>query len=47
MTGEQVIAKTFRNQEPVEMDIHKLSKGIYLVQVQSKTVISSKRLVIQ
>ncbi|MCK9422808.1 MAG: T9SS type A sorting domain-containing protein [Bacteroidales bacterium] len=47
MKGEQVKQDKFQNQNPIEMDVSMLAKGIYLVKIQSKLGIESKKLVIQ
>ena len=46
MKGEQVIQGKFHNQNPVEMDVSMLAKGIYLVNIQTRDGIESKKLVI-
>jgi hypothetical protein len=47
ITGEQVIHEKFRNQTRIEMDVSILPKGMYLVKIQAKSLIESKKLVIQ
>jgi len=38
---------TFRNQNKVELDISKLTKGIYFIRVQTDNCIETKKLLIQ
>lgn len=46
-SGQQVLQQKFRNQNIFEMDINALKPGIYLVQVQTKEGIETRKLVIQ
>jgi len=45
--GEQIMINKFHNQNLIEMNVSMLSKGIYLVKIQTKAGIESKKLVIQ
>ena len=45
--GKQVMENTFRNQNKVELDISKLTKGIYFIRVQTDNCIETKKLLIQ
>jgi hypothetical protein len=45
--GQQLMYRKFRNQNMVELDVSKLAKGIYLVKIQAKNDIETKKLVIQ
>jgi hypothetical protein len=47
MKGEQIIQGKFQNQTPIDMDVSTLAKGIYLVKIQTKAGVESKKLVIQ
>ncbi|MEI7981064.1 MAG: T9SS type A sorting domain-containing protein [Bacteroidota bacterium] len=44
MKGEQVIQRNFQNQNPVEMDVSMLPKGIYLVKMQTRAGIETEKL---
>jgi len=46
INGKQIIQDKFRNQNPVEMDVRTLSKGIYMVKFQTSAGIENKKLVI-
>jgi|GEM_PF-3459532 len=47
MKGEQLMFYRFQNQNMVEFDVSTLAKDIYLVRIQTKSGIESKKLVIQ
>jgi hypothetical protein len=47
ITGEQIIHDKFQNQNRIEINVNTLIKGIYLVKIQTKAGIESKKLVIQ
>jgi LEA14-like dessication related protein len=47
LKGEQIMYGQFQNQNPVEMDVSMLAKGIYLVKIQTSEGVESKKLVIQ
>ena len=47
MKGEQVMQRDFQKQNPVEMDVSTLAKGIYLVKIETMERIESKKLLIQ
>jgi photosystem II stability/assembly factor-like uncharacterized protein len=47
MNGQDVMQQKFQNQKPLEMDVSALTKGIYLVKIQTKEVMEFKKLVIQ
>jgi len=47
MKGEQVMQGSFQGQTPVELEVGMLAKGIYLVQIQAREGVESKKLVIQ
>ena len=46
INGKQIIQDKFRNQNPVELDVRTLSKGIYMVKFQTSAGIENKKLVI-
>ena len=45
--GIQLIQDRFRNQHQFEMNISTLAKGIYLVKIETRAGIESKKLVIE
>lgn len=47
VNGEQLMHDTFRNQNMIEMDVSMLTKGIYLLKIQTTMGITTKKLVIQ
>ena len=47
ISGQQLMQARFQNQTKFEMDVSTLSKGIYLVKIQTNTGIETKKLVIQ
>jgi hypothetical protein len=47
ISGQQLQRARFHNQNKFEMDVSTLSKGIYLVKIQTNTGIETKKLVIQ
>jgi len=47
MNGQKMLQARFQNQKQFEMGVSTLSRGIYLVKIQSKTGIESKKLVIR
>jgi hypothetical protein len=47
MKGEQVMQRKSQNQNVIEMDVSTLAKEIYLVNIQTRHGIESKKLVIQ
>jgi len=46
-TGRQLLSKKFRNQNKIEMDVSQLTKGIYLVKMQTNAGVEARKLVIQ
>ena len=47
MRGEQILNSIFHNQNKMEVDLNMLSKGIYLVKIQTSKGVEIKKLVIQ
>jgi hypothetical protein len=47
ISGQQLMQARFQNQNKFEMDVSTLSKGIYLVKIQTSAGIETKKLVIQ
>ena len=47
LQGKRIISAKFQNQERIDIDISNLSRGMYLVELQNKFGISTKKLVIQ
>jgi photosystem II stability/assembly factor-like uncharacterized protein len=47
VTGELVIKDKFRNQKQIQIEVSMLTKGIFIVKIQTKTGIESRKLVIQ
>jgi hypothetical protein len=47
ISGQQLMQASFQNQQQVDMDVSTLSKGMYLVKIQNKVGIETKKLVIQ
>jgi photosystem II stability/assembly factor-like uncharacterized protein len=47
LNGQQLIQSRFLNQNKFEMDVNTLTKGIYLVKIQTNAGIETKKLVIQ
>jgi hypothetical protein len=45
--GHQLIQNQFQNQKQFDLDVSNLAKGIYLMKIQNKSVIETKKLVIQ
>ena len=46
ITGEQIMHQQFENQSKIELDVITLEKGMYLVKIQSKTGIETKKVII-
>lgn len=47
LQGKRLICTKFQNQNRIDIDISNLSRGMYLVELQNKFGISTKKLVIQ
>lgn len=47
LNGQQIKRDSFQNQKLFEMDVSTLPKGIYLIKIQTKNGIETKKLVIQ
>lgn len=47
ISGQPLMQTRFQSQKQFEMDVSTLRKGIYLVRIQTNTIIESKKLVIQ
>jgi hypothetical protein len=47
MNGKILKQEKFQNQNLIEMDVSALSKGFYLVKIQTKKGIETKKLVVQ
>lgn len=47
ISGQQLMQASFYNQKQFDMDVSMLSKGIYLVKIQTNDGIETKKLVIQ
>jgi hypothetical protein len=47
MNGALLQQKKFQSQNLIEMDVSNLSKGFYLIKIQTKKGIETKKLVIQ
>lgn len=47
MSGEQILNRIFHNQNKMEVNLNMLSKGIYLVKIQTIHGVETKKLVIQ
>jgi len=43
----QILQDKFRNKQQMEMDVSALTKGIYLVKIETTVGIESKKLVMQ
>jgi hypothetical protein len=46
MCGVQIMQEIFTNQNRIEMDVSRLTKGIYLVKLQTPAGIETKKLII-
>jgi len=47
INGRQILTRTCRNQASINMDVSMLPRGIYVVKIQTKSGIETKKLVIQ
>ena len=47
MQGQQMMSAIFANQNAMQLDVSILSKGIYIIKVQSENGITNKKLIIQ
>jgi aminopeptidase N len=47
MQGQQMMSAQFKNQNTIELDVSRLTKGIYIVKIQSENIVVNKKLVVQ
>lgn len=47
MNGEKLLHRIFQNQNTMELNIGSFTTGIYLVKIQTKAGVESRKLVIQ